>query len=76
MYLGNLSFDLVQKYLVQVEKLGLVEVKDGPGGERVYYLTRKGEEFLVDFKELQRHAEIVDDKKQVLENVLDFQVKG
>jgi predicted transcriptional regulator len=70
MYLGNLSFDLVQKYLSQLEQLGLVEVKDSPRGERMYYVTPKGEHFLADFRELQKHSEIAESKKQVLENAL------
>ncbi len=42
MYLGNLSFDLVQKYLKQLEELGLVEVKGVGKGERIYNITPRG----------------------------------
>ena len=76
MYLGNLSFDLVQKYLSQLEQLSLVEVKDTPGGEKMYYVTPKGERFLADFRELQKHAEIADNKKQILEDALGVKVKS
>ena len=76
MYLGNLSFDLVQKYLSQLEQLNLVEVKDMSGGEKMYYITQKGERFLADFRELQKHAEIADTKKQVLENALGVKVRA
>ena len=70
MYLGNLSFDLLQKYLKQLEQLGLVIVKNTADGERVYNVTEKGREFLTDFYELQKHAEIANTKKSVLESTL------
>ena len=76
MYLGNLSFDLVQKYLSQLVQLDLVEVKETSGGEKTYYVTAKGERFLADFRELQKHAEIADTKKQVLENALGVKVRA
>ena len=76
MYLGNLSFDLVQKYLSQLEQLNLVEVKDSQGGERMYFITQKGERFLADFRELQKHAEIADTKKQVLEDALGVKLRA
>lgn len=75
MYLGNLSFDLLQKYLSQLEQQELVEVKDAPGGERMYYITSKGEHFLSDFHELQKHSAIVENKKQVLEDALSTRAK-
>jgi predicted transcriptional regulator len=70
MYLGNLSFDLVQKYLKQLQQLGLVEVKDTEKGERIYSITARGVEFLSDFYELQKHSEIASNKKKVLEGAL------
>jgi len=73
MYLGNLSFDLVQKYLKQLEELGLVEVRDKEKGERIYSITKRGIEFLSDFYELQKHSEIANNKKQILESVLGVQ---
>ena len=76
MYLGNLSFDLVQKYLSQLEQLNLVEVKDTPAGEKMYYITTKGERFLEDFRELQKHAEIADTKKQILEDALGAKLRA
>ena len=69
MYLGNLSFDLVQKYLKQLEELELVEVKGGKG-ERTYNITPRGLEFLSDYYELQKHSEIASSKKQTLEDIL------
>ena len=70
MYLGNLSFELVQKYLKQLEQLGLVEVNDKEKGERIYNITTRGVEFLSDFYELQKHSEIASNKKKVLEGAL------
>ena len=70
MYLGNLSFDLVQKYLKQLEELGLVEVKGVGKGERIYNITPRGTEFLSDFHELQKHSEIASSKRKVLEVAL------
>ena len=70
MYLGNLSFDLVQKYLTQLEELGLIRIKHTDKGERIYNITARGEEFLTDFHELQRHAEIASDKKRTLQRAL------
>jgi len=69
MYQGNLSFDLTQKYLKQLEDLQLIEVKTSTG-DKVYTITPKGEQFLADFYELQKHAEIADGKKRVLQGAL------
>ena len=70
MYLGNLSFDLLQKYLKRLEQLGLVGVESTSDNERIYTITAKGQEFLTDFYELQRHTEIANNKKSVLEKAL------
>jgi len=68
MYLGNLSFDLLQKYVDLLVSMNLLEAKNGP--DRTYYATEKGRQFLDDFNELQRHAEVVQAKKQALERSL------
>jgi len=68
MYLGNLSFDLLQKYLRMLLDLGLIESKNGP--EKSYVVTEKGRRFLDDFAELQKHAEVVEAKKRTLERSL------
>jgi predicted transcriptional regulator len=70
MYLGNLSFDLVQKYLKQLEQLGMLEIKSTGKGERIYNITARGTEFLSDYYELQKHSEIATNKKKVLEDAL------
>jgi predicted transcriptional regulator len=41
MYRTNLSYELVEKYLRDLEKLGLVESKDG-----LYHITEKGRQLL------------------------------
>jgi predicted transcriptional regulator len=41
MYGANLSYELVVKYLEHLEKLGLVESKDG-----LYHITEKGRQLL------------------------------
>jgi len=68
MYLGNLSFDLTQKYLKQLKESQLIEVKENNG--QMYKLTPKGEQFLADYYELQKHTEIAADKKRNLQGAL------
>ncbi len=68
MYLGNLSFDLLQKYLDMLVNLGLLTVRNGE--EKIYLATDKGHEFLEDFNELQKHAEIAEAKRRTLEKSL------
>ncbi len=68
MYLGNLSFDLLQKYLDMLVNLGLLSVRNG--NEKIYVATEKGHEFLEDFNELQKHCEVGDARKRALEKSL------
>jgi len=68
MYLGNLSFDLLQKYLDLLVNFGLLEV--GNDRERRYIATEKGRRFLEDFHELQKYSKMVEAKKRVLEGSL------
>jgi predicted transcriptional regulator len=70
MYLGNLSFDLLQKYLDMLVKLGLLESRTGK--EKTYVATEKGRRFLEDFSELQKHTEVVESKKRALERTLAY----
>ena len=74
MYLGNLSFDLTQKYLKQLKESQLIEIKEDEG-ETIYKLAPKGEEFLADFYELQKHTEIVDNKKRNLQRALKISLQ-
>jgi predicted transcriptional regulator len=64
MYLGNLIFDLLQKYLDMLVTVGLLEARNGD--EETYIATEKGRKFLEDFNELQKHAEVVEAKKRSL----------
>lgn len=68
MYLGNLSFDLLQKYLEMLERYGLLEVHGD--SEKSYVATEKGKQFLADYHELQKYAQMVDSKKRALETSL------
>ena len=70
MYLGNLSFDLLQKYLDMLVNLGLLEIRNSE--ERVYVATEKGRAYLEDFNELQKHTEVVERKKRALETSLSL----
>lgn len=68
MYLGNLSFDLLQKYLDLLVNVGLLELRNGD--EKTYLATEKGRAFLEDFNELQKYSSVVDEKKRKLEESL------
>jgi predicted transcriptional regulator len=70
MYLGNLSFELLQKYLALLADLGLIEAQNR--NEKTYTATEKGRQFLEDFSELQKHSEVVEAKKRSLERSLSF----
>jgi predicted transcriptional regulator len=68
MYLGNLSFDLLQKYLDLLVNYELLEVHGG--SEKSYVATEKGKQFLEDYRELQKYAEMVESKRRALETSL------
>ncbi len=68
MYLGNLSFALLQKYLEMLVHHGLLEVHGS--SEKSYLATEKGKQFLEDYYELQKYSEIASSKKRALENTL------
>jgi len=65
MYLGNLSFDLLQKYLEMLVNYELLEVHGSP--DKSYIATENGKQFLEDYYELQKYSQIVDSKKRALE---------
>jgi predicted transcriptional regulator len=65
MYLGNLSFDLLQKYLDMLVNYDLLEVRGGP--DKSYVATEKGKQFLMDYRELQKYSQIVDSKRRALQ---------
>jgi predicted transcriptional regulator len=68
MYLGNLSFDLLQKYLDMLVNYDLLEVHGG--SEKSYVATEKGKQFLEDYRELQKYAQMVESKRRALETSL------
>jgi predicted transcriptional regulator len=70
MYLGNLSFDLLQKYLEMLVNLGLLQTRNEKGTERIYVATEKGRQFLEDFSELQKYSEVAEAKRRTLEKSL------
>jgi predicted transcriptional regulator len=70
MYLGNLSFELVQKYLHLLTDIGLIEVRYGNGQKR-YLTTEKGQQFLREFIELRTHLKLVEERKRELERALN-----
>jgi predicted transcriptional regulator len=69
MYLGNLSFELLQKYLNSLIQAGLIDMKSEEN-QYVYRTTQKGLQFLKDYQELQKYASLFDSKKSVLEGFL------
>jgi predicted transcriptional regulator len=68
MYLGNLSFDLLEKYLNMLCACGLLD--QGNGGDRTYVVSEKGHRFLEEYYELEKNSEVVESKKRVLERAL------
>jgi len=68
MYLGNLSFDLLQKYLGMLVNHGLIEVVADP--TKTYTATEKGRRFLEDYQELQKYSTMVESRKHALEKSL------
>jgi predicted transcriptional regulator len=65
MYLGNLSFDLLQKYLDLLVNYELLEIHGS--SDKSYMATPKGKQFLEDYRELRKYSEMVDSKKRALE---------
>jgi len=68
MYLGNLSFDLLQKYLDMLVRYDLLELHGR--SEKSYVSTEKGRRFLEDYRELQKYSRIFESKKHALETSL------
>ena len=68
MYLGNLSFSALEKYLNMLSACGLLQQRNDLDGS--YVVTEKGQGFLDDYYELEKDSEIVDSKKRILERAL------
>lgn len=67
MYMGNLSFDLLEKYLTMLTKFNMVELRNIAQGEKTYVATEKGRKFLEDFRDLQEYSRVAEAKKRALE---------
>jgi predicted transcriptional regulator len=65
MYLGNLSFDLLQKYLDLLVNYELLEIQGS--SDKHYIATPKGKQFLEDYRDLRKYSEMADSKKRALE---------
>ena len=68
MYQGNLSFDLLQRYLQMLLDFGLLQTRDGDSS--TYVPTEKGLQFLEGYSELKKYSELADNKKRELERSL------
>jgi predicted transcriptional regulator len=71
MYQGNLSFDLLEKYLRILVDNGMLETK---ADQRFYVATPKGLQLLTDYRELVEHSEIAESKRRALEASLAQQL--
>ncbi len=56
LYKANLSYDRLVKYLDELKTKELIVEKKDDEGVR-YYLTKKGKDFLREFKKIERFAE-------------------
>ncbi len=65
MYRANLSYDLTTNYLNELEKLGLVEPKDG-----LYYTTDKGKQLLELLKAWRQKKSELDDIAKLIREYL------
>jgi predicted dehydrogenase/predicted transcriptional regulator len=66
---GELNPDLIGRYFVMLEKIGLVDSQNRSNQEKAYGLTTKGLQFLIDYYESQRLGEITDNTRRVLQAV-------
>jgi predicted transcriptional regulator len=71
MYQGNLSFDLLEKYLHILVGSGMLESKEN---SKFYVSTSKGLQLLTDYRELIEHSEIAESKRRALEASLAQQL--
>ena len=65
MYRANLSYDLTTNYLNELEKLGLVENKEG-----LYYITEKGKQLLELLKAWRQKKSELDDIAKLIREFL------
>ena len=65
MYRANLSYDLTTNYLNELEKLGLVENKEG-----LYYITENGKQLLELLKKWKEKKAELDDVAKKIKEIL------
>jgi len=70
MYLGNLSFELLQKYLNSLMNSGLIEAQQQGGNQCTYKTTQRGLQFIRDYQDLLKYAALLSTKKSSLEKSL------
>lgn len=68
MYGANLSFEQLEKYLKFLLKRGLLDNETKKGE---YKTTKTGMSYLREFKEYHRYQETFEEKKQLLEEILE-----
>jgi predicted transcriptional regulator len=67
MYQGNLSFEILEKYLRMLVGCGMLEAREDA---KFYIATEKGLQLLSDYQELIEHSEIAENKRRALEESL------
>jgi len=68
MYQGNLSFDLLQRYLDMLVNFQLIQRLEGD--QPAYIATEKGRHFLNEFEELRKYSAMAENKRRALEQTL------
>ncbi|MDH5362712.1 MAG: winged helix-turn-helix domain-containing protein [Aigarchaeota archaeon] len=68
MYGANLSFEQLEKYLKFLLRRGLLGNEAGKGE---YKTTKTGTSYLREFKEYHKYQETFEEKKQLLEQILE-----
>ena len=68
MYQGNLSFELLHKYLDSLLKAALIE-RLQEKNQFIYKTTAKGLQFIKNYQDLQKHATELNSKKIELEKL-------
>jgi len=71
MFGANLNFDLVNKYLTDALKAGLIAVDDG----RLYFVTERGKEFLKRYDKYTGLKRMADDHANSIK-VIEADLKG
>jgi len=64
MYMANLSYTLLTRYLTDVIEKGLVRIEDG----KTYELTEKGSKFLQEFTSYRKHEMKVKERVNIIQD--------